>query len=185
MTTPQPITAVRVGKPYSATRTVWPEGADYNYRSDQHELRLFLASPTNKEVIDITKRPSAFALAVSGDVIFLCYRFGGQPWGDATYSIHLVPADQRTIPPVTSATEHALLTVILVCATTGYVRGLRAVTFPPAFTQALHSAIRQQAARPYPGQADYDAQIASIYAVHDSAGIASALATVTCQGGRQ
>ena len=115
----QPFTAVEVGRPYSLTRSRWPEGVDYNYRAEQHELRLFFDSPRPSEIKDITKNPARFALAVSGDVIFFCYKFGALPWSDATYSIHLVPADQQTLPPVTGPDERALLTVILIDALTG------------------------------------------------------------------
>lgn len=184
MSKPQPMTAVEVGKPYSTTRSRWDEGVDYNYRSEQHELRLFLESPTPREIKDITKGPARFALAVEGDVIFLCYKLGDLPWSDSTYNYHLVPADQQTLPPETTPTEHAVLTIVLIDAATGIVRGLRFVTFSPSFTQALHAAIRQQAARPYPGNEAYDAHIARIYSAYDSAGIANVLAAVRCQGGQ-
>lgn len=184
MTTP-PFTVLEVGKPYSLTRLLWDEGSDYNYRSEQHELHLFLESPNQREIKDIIKGPTRFALAVEGDIIFLCYKFGDLPWSDSTYNYHLVPADQQTLPPETTPTEHAVLTVVLIDAATGIVRGLRLVTFSPSFTLALHTAIRQQAARPFPGIDAYDAHIARIYSAYDSAGIADTLAAITCQGGQQ
>lgn len=184
MSKPQPMTAVEVGKPYSQTRTRWDEGVDYNYRSEQHELRLFLDDPSPREIKDITKNPSRFAVAVSGDVIFFCYKFGDMPWGDAPYSIHLVPEDQRILPPVTGPNERALLTVILIDAITGIVKGLRAVSFSPTLTQYLHEAIRKQAVRPFPPRDDYDFAITRIYNAYDSAGIANVLAAVRCQGGQ-
>lgn len=48
-------------------------------------------------------------------------------------------------------------------AATGIVQALRVVTFSPAFTAALHLAIRAQAARPWPGDAAYDAQVSDLY----------------------
>ena len=49
--------------------------------------------------------------------------------------------------------RHAQLRVALVEADDGRVRALRAVRLTPAFTTALHAAIRAQASRPAPAVA--------------------------------
>jgi len=51
----------------------------------------------------------------------------------------------------------APLQVVLVDAHTELVRALRVVTFSPTFTRALHGAIREQAASPWPGRDAHDA----------------------------
>ena len=46
-----------------------------------------------------------------------------------------------------------MITIILVEATTGIVLALRAVSFSPEFTRAIHRAIAQEAAAPFnPGR---------------------------------
>lgn len=42
-------TLYTVGQPYNE-RIKWPEGADFNYRADQIDIRIFWASPRPEEV---------------------------------------------------------------------------------------------------------------------------------------
>ena len=171
-----------VGSLYS-DRTQWEEGADYNFRADTHELRLFYQRPSAAEVSDIESGRAAFALATYRDVIIICYRFGEQPWSDATYTWHLVPEDERTIPDFpASDEERALLHIVLIDATTGIVKALRACTYSPAFTAALHDAIRYQSAQPF-NREEYDRQSQRVYAGHTSRQIATQLARYRCVGG--
>ena len=164
----------RVGRPYIEGRRNWPEVAEYNFRQGAHELRMFLRNLKPWEVEAIRSGPCEFALTVEGDVLFLLYRFGeppreAVPWSDAPYSWHLVPADQRTLPePAGMPEPHDTMQIILVDALTGIVRALRMVSFSPAFTVALRSAIRDQASRPWPGDAAYDRQLRAIYDRYDS-----------------
>jgi hypothetical protein len=159
-----------VGKPYIDDRRNWPENVEYNYRQGAHELRMFLANPKPWEVEAIRTGPCEFALAVEGDLLFLLYHFGkAVPWSDAPYSWHLVPAEQRTLPEPTEAVEpHDTLQIILVDALTGIVRGLRMVSFSQAFSIVLRTAIREQAAQPWPGGAEYDRQLAEVYRRYDT-----------------
>ena len=175
-----------VGKPYSATRSSWPDGVDYNYRAGEHELRIFLRNPTPAEILDVRKGKARFALYSTHDVIFLCYKFGSQPWSDGTYSIHLVPEDERTVPPVREANgiDRALLNVILVDGATGLIVGLRAVSFSPAFTRALEKEIREQAARPFLGLDAYDLAITRFYSAYNSKSFATHLDYASCIGGQ-
>ena len=156
--------ALEVGKPYIPGRTNWPEGVDYNFRAGSHEMRMFFRSPTRREVEAVRKGRCEFGLVVDGPIIFLLYRFHPAiDWSDATYSWHLVPETERTLPQPEGAETRALLHVDLIEADSGLVRALRVVTFSPAFTRALHSAIRQQAASPWPGREAYDDALASVY----------------------
>jgi hypothetical protein len=176
--------ALTVGKPYIEGKTGWPEAVEYNYRGGAHELRLFYPDLRPAEVADVQEGPARFAFAVAGDVIFFCWKFGGQPWSDSTYSIHLVPEDERQAPPDWQAAEaRAALTVILVEAKSGLVAALRYVSFSPDFTRRLHAAIRKQYGQPWPGDDDYLAQAKRIYAQYQSDRIASALALARCKGG--
>jgi hypothetical protein len=157
---------LRVGAPYLAGRTSWPDGTSlFSVSPSGYELVCCLAAPTAREVRQYRARtPCRFALAVHGPVLFLLYRFGDLPWSDSPYSVHLLPAGRRRVPDTADlADPHALLMVVLVDAATGLVRQIRAVTFSPAFTAALHLAIRDQLASPWPGPAAYDAALAALY----------------------
>jgi hypothetical protein len=149
-----------VGKPYNPGMMSWPEAAQYNYRQGGHELVLFYLPPIDDdEVMAVTKQEARFGVDVEGDVIFFLYRFtGDEDWSDCPYSIHLVPPDQRTVPPILGNDELVLLSVILVDAESGIVRGLRAVTLSRTVSRALVTAIRAQAAKPWDVK-QYDFQL--------------------------
>lgn len=176
--------ALSVGKPYIEGKTNWPEGVEYNYRGGGHELRLFYRDLTPKEYDAIASGPARFAFAVSGDVIFFCWKFGDLPWADSTFSAWLVPDAERVPPPEWTEPEaRALCAVICVETTSGLVAALRAVTFSPDFTRRLHRAIRDQLGRPYPGEDAYMRQCTRVYSAYSSADLARKLAVATCKGG--
>lgn len=171
-----------VGNLYSPNRTNWPEGVEYNWRSNTHELKLFYARPAVPEIVDVKRGPAEFALTVVGDILFLVFRFGPQPWSDAPYSWWMVPADQRTPPPALAGEERALLNILLIDAGTGIIRAVRVVSLAPAFSQALHTAIQAQAAAGAFDQAAYDRQLAAAYRRYRSSAALLAAATVRTRG---
>lgn len=177
------MTIYRVGEfyPTASGKRHWPEGVDYNYRSGQHELRIFMRTPSRQEIADIKSGESRFALAVERDIIFFCYQFGQGPWGDCGFSIHLVPEAERILPEIPAESEHALLTTLLIDAETGILKVLRATSLSPKFTQRLHRAILEQAAAPFPD--DYHQQAEKVYKHYTSAQLALDRARVHCRGG--
>lgn len=177
------MTAYRVGALYHPSRRSWPEVAQYSYRGGGHELVLFLRQPTSREVRAARQCLASFAFYADQDLLVLLYAFGdGLPWSDAPFSWHLVPEAERILPPETGGEERALLSVVLVNAATGIIRALRAVTLSPTFTRLLHDTIREQAARPWPGDAAYDAELAALYQRYPST--AKLLAVSTRDTGR-
>jgi hypothetical protein len=132
----------------------WPdiEGADYNYRGEQHELRLFLAGVKAREITAVRDGPIDFGLLVEPEGLFLITRFGDTMSFESSYHWFRLDPTERIEPPATEETRpelRALITIILVELTTGIVLALRAVTFSPEFTRAIHRAIRDQIDRPY------------------------------------
>lgn len=175
---------LEVGRPYIAGRVALAPRAEYNFRGGQHELVLCLAELTETEVTAVREGEAEFALLVSGDVIFLFYRFGGAiDWSDAPYSWHLVPPGQRELPlPPTSDEGRAPLLAVLVDADRNLVRALRALTLSPEFTRALHEAIRAQAARPWSADR-YDAELRRAYDRWPTSEAMLRAATVRTKGG--
>lgn len=174
----------RVGEPYVPGRRNWPEHVEYNFRGGEHELRLFLADLTAREIQDVRRGEAEFALVVEQPVIAFCYRFGRAiPWSDAPYSWHRVPEDQRTLPePLPSGEGRALLHVILVEARSGIVQVLREVSLSPAFTAALHLAIREQAVRPWDA-AEFDRVLTGLYRQYPTSAALVARAVARTRGG--
>jgi hypothetical protein len=151
---------LEVGKPYDPRRTVWPEGADYNFRGG-HELRIFLGRATPAEVeavrfgpVEFGFCPVEFGSFAEPAGLVLVARFGPSLSFDCSYHWHRMAeaTGDRSLPPAAEETSpdlRALLSVILVEATTGTVLVLRAVTFSPEFTRSLHKAIADQAGGAY------------------------------------
>jgi hypothetical protein len=141
-----------VGKPYRPGRRAWAEGANYNYRSGEHGLGMFVADPTLKEVAAVESGPVEFGLMVEQEGLFVVTRFGRTLSFDCSYQWHRVDPAERVSPPPTEETSsalRALLQIVLVDASTGLVRALRAVSYSPEFTRAIHRAIAAQAAAPF------------------------------------
>lgn len=174
---------LQVGKPYSENKKHWPEGVDYNFRSGQHELRIFMRSPYPGEVKAIKEGRAHFALAVKGDVIYFMYKFGALPWGDCGFTIHLVPEDERIIPEAPQPNEHAVLTTILTDAENSIVRAMRLLTFSLEFTQRFHAEIAAQAARPPITREQIEAQAMEVYRVYPTSEHLTHAAVVSCRGG--
>jgi hypothetical protein len=172
-----------VGQPYNPARRSWPECAQYNYRNGSHELLLFLASPSEREVKSVRGGESEFAILVAQPVIVLCYRFAsGLPWSDAPFSWHLVPEAERELPPEPGPEQRATLQVLLVDAATGIVRAIRLVTLSPDATMILHRAIAEQAAEPWdPGS--YDRALEELYRRYPSSEAMARAAVVRVVGG--
>jgi len=144
--------AIEVGKPYHPARRSWPEGGGYNYRSEGHELRVFLRAAARAEVAAVASGLVEFGFFAEPEGLFLIARLGPTLCFHCSYNWHRVSAAGRTLPPPTEETSPALrapVTIILVEATTGIVLALRTVTFSPEFTRALHRAIAAQVGAPY------------------------------------
>lgn len=172
-----------VGKPYNPNVTRWEELPEYNFRSGQHELLLFFRAPTGAEIESVKTGAARFAFTVEHDVIFLLYEFKpGVNWGDAAFQIHLVKPDERKLPEPEATETRALLSVMLIDADTGILRAMRAITFSPEFTRALHEAIRQQAAAPFDPDT-HRARVQRIYARLDTNDLRRR-AVATCKGGK-
>jgi hypothetical protein len=90
---------LEVGAPYEPSRRRWPEGADYNWRSGGHELRLFLGRATLSEVEAVRSGPVEFGFFAEPAGLFLITRFGSQLSFDCSFNWHRLSADERTLPP--------------------------------------------------------------------------------------
>ncbi len=141
------VSVYRVGEPFRRGHESWPQGAQFTYSPGGLELTLFHRHIRDHEVTDILRGQAEFALIVDLPVIVLAYRFGDSiSWSDLPYSWHLQPVAWRVIPsPHHSPETRVLLWISLVGADDGIIHAQRGMTLSPAFTLALHQAIRAQA----------------------------------------
>lgn len=174
---------LKVGELYNPNVTRWPEMPEYNCRAGQHELLLPFASPSEEEVASVQSGHAHFAFCEESVAIILLYRFEPDvPWGDAAFNIHLVPPDERQLPPLPEATnERALITTLLVDAKTGILRAMRGLTLSPDFTRKLHQAIHRQRAVPF-HEATYRAGVQRVYERFQTKDLLKR-AVASCRGG--
>ncbi len=144
-----------VVEPYLPGVTNWPEAVEYNYFSNNHELRFFLKNPTRYVTEVIRKIPLQLGFFLEDDIIFFVYRFTDYKRqmvpvnGYSPFSIHLVPDNLRTVPEVPSDTEQEdLLRIHLIDAGTGILKAARTVTLSGEFSASLRKAIIEQNGRP-------------------------------------
>lgn len=107
--------------------------------------------------------PAEFGLVVEGPIVFLLYKFGAIPWSDAPYSWHMTAkTGQQTLPSDIPEGMGALLTKILVDASDGIIRGIRAIGLGTEFSRQLHAAIIDQSVQAF-DQDRYDAALHDVY----------------------
>lgn len=188
MTSPTRYHKLEVGKPYHPDRKIWPETPTLDYRAGANpELVLFYDSPSRREVESVKSGAAEFALWTDpeGDLIVFCARFGDSVgWVDAPWTSHVIaPADRPTPPdPAELTTEsRLLLTTILVNATGGEVRVIRATSLSREFSLAFSEAVRKQAGRPF-DRAAYMRSVQVLYAAKTTPQLV-AEAVVKCRGG--
>lgn len=145
------VPAYRVGEPLQRGRRHWPEGTQYSYSVNGHELTLFLADVNDQLVHDVRHGEAEFAVIVEHPVLVLAYRFGESiRWSDVPYTWHMQAPHYRATPPLESSSEsRALLWITLVGANDGIIHAQRGMTLAPGFTRTLQDAIRAQACTPF------------------------------------
>jgi len=188
-----------VGQRYHPDRGRWDEATQYNYRAGAHELVVFMPAPSRREVRAWEAGPWEFGLVVRPELLFLLFKPGDMPWSDAPYSwwqVKRARPEEATAPfELPNDTSRALLSAILVDAETGLVRVIKAITFSPAFSRALHAAITEQMAAeaggaegagPGPGASAYGAAVDRYYRIYpETDPHLLARAMVRCRGGEE
>lgn len=152
---------IEVGKPYSAIRSSWAEGVEYNFTKEGHQLRIFMNF--NSKGIKVVKEGGIkFALAVEGDILLFMFEIGGLfDWSDCPYSIQMVKEELRLEAPELGENERAILQIVLVEAKSGILKAIREVTFSHDFSVKLHEAINKQIGKPIT-RASYNEQVKRI-----------------------
>ena len=158
-------------------------------RRGGHELRLFWGNPPQAAIAAILGAPCEFAVAHLRGVLFLLYRFEGGIDSSAAPYTRGRTGRTRTPPgpgPAAgpAAAEHDALSVYLVDADTGILRGRRTVALSPPMLAALEAALREQRAKPFRGDYAYRREISWAHALYPSAEamLPRALAYCRCEG---
>ncbi|MBV9467775.1 MAG: hypothetical protein JO316_25110 [Abitibacteriaceae bacterium] len=179
-----------IGQAYEEAKLKWPQGADYRYTRQGHELRLFLYRPTQAEIESVSVGRAELALTVEKSVLFLLYRFAPHvPWGGAPYTWWSLTADEqpRVLPALTPDTRTPLQ-VHVVDAATGIFRAVRTINLSPVFTNALELALRTHLVQAQQGNSltenEYKERIADIHQTYPHPELMLPNAIATYQSGQ-
>lgn len=177
---------VAVGQPYPEGKPPYAPGAQFSWSKDEMFLELRFEQPSQDEVRAVKSGEAEFALVIYESVIFLLYRFGeGIPWGDAPYSIHLVPSEYQPDPAIflTKRTRF-ILTTCLFDSLTGIVGAIRALSFSPEFSRALGQAVQAQRMAKWIGREAYGRTLAAAYQKWPTPEAMLGSALAKCIGGK-
>jgi hypothetical protein len=173
---------LEVGKRYNSAIESWPEGAQYNYRGNTHELLLFFSEPSKSEISSVKSGTVDIAVTAVSDILLLLFRFEpGIPWSDAPYSYWMVPSGERAVPPVLQGEQRPILQTILIDAGSGIIHAIRTVSLSTRLGSVLHEQVRDQAAKPIT-QAQYDSAIDNIFTKYQTKALLER-AIAKCKGG--
>ena len=157
------MTTRNVGEIYSSKHTEYSEATQYCYYNGVHDLALFWARPTLKEINGFMSQPVELSLYVEQSVLFLLYRIVDIcEWSDVAYNIQQLRAEEQMVPadPPGSC---ARLQMTLVSADTGVILAKRMLGIGPAMTQALRHTLQEQMNTPC-SRTQYEAQVQQAYA---------------------
>ena len=152
---------LEVGKPYPGDV---PRGDSVRVDMTDGGLVAYMVYDgiTDKEVQDVRTGEAQFALTVRAGIIFVLMKFGGQPWLDAPYNVHLSQNLTKLVTP--GEAQGYGLYIILIDSRTRIVRALRLVGLSHRFSMSLRDAIVLQQAMPY--DARYPDKMQQIYQAH-------------------
>jgi len=151
-----------VGEIYSSKHSEYSEATQYCYFNGVHDLALFWARPTQKEINGFLAQPVELALYVEKSVLFLLYRIVDIcEWSDVAYNIHQLRADERVIPTETPGSQ-ARMQMTLVNADSGVILAKRMLSISPAMTQAFRHTLQEQLQTSIT-RFEYEAQVKNTY----------------------
>lgn len=157
------MTSRQTGEIYSSKHTEYSEATQYCYYNGVHDLALFWARPTLKEINGFLSQPVELALYVENSVLFLLYRIIDTcEWSDVAYNIQQLRAEEQIVPADPPGTR-AKLQMTLVNSDSGIILAKRMLNIGPAMTQALRHTLQEQMQSPC-SRLQYESQVKQTYA---------------------
>jgi hypothetical protein len=186
-----------IGKPFVSGVVRWPEHDAFTVpeAGRGYQLCLYQRAPTGATASAIRDGAGDLAVAYLSGVLFLLYRFDGEAargsrgWSAVAYTRGGYGSTPRSIPGAAPAngggraadpdTTSGVLSVFVVNADTGMLRGMRRVALPPEMAARLNAAVRDEDAKPFHGDHLYHREVARARSPYpsDKAMLAHALAS--------
>ncbi|WP_433635598.1 hypothetical protein [Nocardia sp. CA-120079] len=133
-----------VGELYHPNHTRYPDGAIHWELSERGAtMVMFMAAPTDTEVMAVRKGAAQFALLAGQHALILAHQFDPMPWSDTPWQV-VRQTNATAGLPLIGAHGHLMVTVFLVDANTGIIAAIRGTTWTARFVEAVRAAIRTQ-----------------------------------------
>lgn len=153
---------IEVGKPFAqALAFNYQEAVSLDLTESGFNLVISLSNPDQSEIKAIKAEECKFALTVISPMISLSYKFGGMPWSDAGFSIHLI--ENKKLPELATSESRLVLYIYLVEASSTNLLVMRSVTLSPNFSAAFLKAVKEQEQEKWSGEQAYRAACQQIY----------------------
>jgi len=169
-----------VGQPFVEGVTHYQQGIKFDFDDSGARLMYFFPNPTEEEISHIRKGEYNFKVCEFSDLMFFLSKFGILHWEDAPYSPHLSPS--VTFQTVTEGMGYSL-SVFLVDAATGILRGLRLIGLPTKFSRQLRASIERYRQQPF-DEDSYQNKIDEAYAKYSADDLVR-IADYYCKGGER
>lgn len=148
-----------VGKPFEEGVTWYQEETRFEFNESGPVLLVFLKSPTEKEIEAFRAGDVKIGFYEMENIIFLLFKFGGLPWIDAPYSIHLSAEFQ---PANIEKGKGYGLQIFLIDAASGILKVIRLIGMGTEWSRRFREAILKQKAAPFDPY-EYNKKIERIY----------------------
>lgn len=151
---------LEVGKLLKPGVTKYAEATKFDFTDGGAVLYLFYATPSAKEIEAITKGDVRLGFYSRDNVLFMLFKFGSLNWVDAPYSAHL--SKQLTDIQSPEPGQGYSLTIHLIDADTGIIKGLRLIGLPHKFSLQFKDAVWTQRLKQFDLK-QHDETIANVY----------------------
>jgi hypothetical protein len=173
-------------RPFMEGVATWPDGRfEYRYFGGHHMLQLCLGKLSERDITAFLQGQVHVGFYLRQAVLFVLFKIEHlMDWSDQAFTLHLVTPEDRELLPHVPGT-HQALSLVLVEAESGLVKGMRLVTYSKHASALVHRILRQQLASPF--DADHHAAlVAEVYRQYPhSRLLAKAAILIEKAGGRQ
>lgn len=136
---------IAVGQLFAKGKTFWEPGRfEYRYWHGNHLLQLNLANLTEKEIENFCTGRIHVGLFLNQDTPFFLFKIEGlMDWSDQSFALGLIKPADRHVDPL-KPNHHILLSLVLVEANTGIVKGIRCATYGKQMSQIMNRTLMRQ-----------------------------------------
>lgn len=133
---------IAVGEPYEEGIKALPEQVAFTFNSSGGLLLYIFHNPTPAEIKDVKKGNIKLGILEKAGQMYILSKFGDLRWEDASFHVRLTKPFR--IEGIEHDNEGYLLQIVLIDASNGIVKVIRAVSMPNNMSKILYQLIEKQ-----------------------------------------